>query len=217
MFRVKASEIHARIPMIGGDCACDAAGGLHSERRRRLSGSRGVPLAGCLAGQLQAGIARQTSRSLHQSIGTRIIVRTTALAVLVLCTVATLVAPATPVRRSGGRLHQIKLFAREILASMDQGVITTDLRNNDHQHQFGRDPDPGSGLGLCRSPLADRPAEGLPLVELADQVAERNTAIWDQDFTQAQRWPPAVASARTRTFSRTPLAVRLAACCCFAT
>ncbi len=62
---------------------------------------------------------------MRRDVGTRIIVRTIALAVLILCTVATLWLQQRQLalRRV---LSQIKLFARDILASMDEGVITTD-------------------------------------------------------------------------------------------
>jgi len=66
--------------------------------------------------------------ALRRDIGTRITIRSTAFAALMLCTVATLWLQQRQyaIRRT---LNQIKLFARDILASMDQGVITTDLNN----------------------------------------------------------------------------------------
>ena len=66
-------------------------------------------------------------RRLRRDIGARIIVRSTASAVLLLCTLATLWLQQRQlaIRRT---LHQVKLLAHDILASMDQGVITTDLQ-----------------------------------------------------------------------------------------
>ncbi len=82
------------------------------------------PLARRLAGR-STPVSAAEIRSLQRDVGTRIIIRSTALAALVFCTVATLWLQQRQfaVRRT---LSQIKLFARDILASMDEGVITTD-------------------------------------------------------------------------------------------
>ena len=75
-----------------------------------------------------ARVSAAEIRALWEDIGTRIIIRSTALVVLLLCTVATLWLQQRQlaVRRA---LHQVTLLARDILVSMDQGVITTDLQN----------------------------------------------------------------------------------------
>jgi len=74
-------------------------------------------------------------------------------------------------------LHQVKLLALDILASIDQGVITTDL---DHVI---------TGINSAAARILDvdldsagKPLPRLSLVELARQVAERHAAVWDQDF-----------------------------------
>ena len=66
-------------------------------------------------------------RALRQDIGERIIVRSIASAVLLLCTLATLWLQhrQLTVRRA---LHQVKWLAHNILSSLNQGVITTDQR-----------------------------------------------------------------------------------------
>ncbi len=66
-------------------------------------------------------------RALRQDIGARIIVRSIASAVLLLCTLATLWLQLRQltVRRA---LDQVKWLAHNILSSLNQGVITTDQR-----------------------------------------------------------------------------------------
>ena len=61
-------------------------------------------------------------RALREDIGTRIIVRSTASAVLLLCTLATLWPQQRQltVRRA---LHQVKWLAHNILSSLNQGVL----------------------------------------------------------------------------------------------
>src|SRR6476620_1214974 len=64
-------------------------------------------------------------RALPQDLGARIIVRSIAMAVLLLCTLSTLWLQQRELatRRA---LNQVKLLAHDILASLNQGVITTD-------------------------------------------------------------------------------------------
>ena len=124
MFRVKASEIDARIPssaavvlitlVLASVLSVAAVYQVLDEYRllgEWVHSSRPV--------------STSDIRSLRQDIGTRIIVRSAALVLLVLCTVATLWLQQRQfaIRRT---LNQIKMFARDILASMDEGVITTD-------------------------------------------------------------------------------------------
>ena len=154
--------------------------GPRAERRRRLPGLRGVPPAGRLAGRPGRCSAAEI-RALRQDIGARIIVRSTASAVLLLCTLATLWLQQRQlaIRRT---LHQVKLLAHDILASMDQGVITTDLRDVITSINSAAIRILGVESECVGRPLASISSGGVPLVALAGQVAERHAAVWDQDF-----------------------------------
>jgi hypothetical protein len=74
-------------------------------------------------------------QALRQDIGTRIILRSTASAVLLLCTLATFWLPQRQLA-TGRALNNVKLFAHDILGSLDQGVITT---NQAAQNSTGGD------------------------------------------------------------------------------
>lgn len=118
---------------------------------------------------------------LRQDIGTRIFVRTTASTVLLLGTLAMLGLQQRQVAilRS---LHQVKLLALDILSSMDQGVITTDLENRITGINSAANRILGEESDCVGKPLAALSAGGLSLVDLAGQVAERRAAVWDRDF-----------------------------------
>lgn len=75
------------------------------------------------------------------------------------------------------------LLNRDILASMDQGVITTDLENAITSINSAAIWILGVGSECIGHPLARISADGLPLVAMAARVAARNTTIWDQDFS----------------------------------
>lgn len=119
--------------------------------------------------------------ALHRDIGVRIIVRSTASAVLLLCTLAMLWLQQRQLSVLR-MLHQVKLLALDILASMDQGVITTDLQNlvtginTTAIRILGVDSD---CVGM---PLSSLSTGAVPLVALARRVAEKHAAVWDQDF-----------------------------------
>ncbi|MGZ3393149.1 MAG: hypothetical protein ACXWPK_03265 [Isosphaeraceae bacterium] len=115
-------------------------------------------------------------RALRQDIGARIIVRSIASAVLLLCTKATLwLQQRQPtVRRA---LHQVKWLAHNILSSLNQGVITTDQRaiitsiNSAAFDLIGVDFDcPGRPID-CISTTE------VPLDELCRSVTERKGAV----------------------------------------
>jgi signal transduction histidine kinase len=124
-------------------------------------------------------------RALQRDIGTRIIIRSSALVVLLFCTGATLWLQQRQlaVRRA---LDQVTQLAREILASVDQGVITTDL----HNRVTGINAAAARILGVegqwIGAHLESLGAGGGPLVTLANLVADRRAAAWDQDFTVAR-------------------------------
>jgi hypothetical protein len=117
MFRVKASEVHVRIPMTAAIVvaalvvafALSAAAVYQVFEEYRLLGSWLARPGPVLPAEIDA---------LQRDMGTRIMVRSTALAILVLSTVATLWLQQRQlaIRRT---LHQVKLLARYILASMD--------------------------------------------------------------------------------------------------
>src|SRR5262249_26518004 len=119
--------------------------------------------------------------ALRKDIGTRITIRSAATAVLVLCSVATLWLQQRQfaIQRT---LHQVRLLSGDILTSMDQGVITTDFGQTITSINPAASWILGVDSGCVGEPLARISAEGLPLVEMATHVAERNEAIWDQDF-----------------------------------
>jgi two-component system, NtrC family, sensor histidine kinase HydH len=180
MFRVKASRFHSRAPITAAiltvvlalDFALSAAAVYQVSDEYRLLGSwldrRG-------------SVSALEITELRQEIGTRIIVRSTALAVLVLCTVATLWLQQRQFATQR-TLHQVRLLSSDILASMDQGVITTDPRKTITSINSAAIWILGVESDCVGQPLARIAAEGLPLVEMAGRVAERNAAIWDQDF-----------------------------------
>jgi PAS domain S-box-containing protein len=119
---------------------------------------------------------------LRRDIGTRIIVRSVASVVLLLCTLGMLwlqIRQLTILRI----LHQVKLLALDILASMDQGVITTDLANN----VTGINSSASRVLGIesecVGRALRNLAPCGTSLVALTALVAKRNAPVWDQDFS----------------------------------
>lgn len=179
MFRVKDTEGYTRIPttaIVLGTLllalALSAAAVYQVLEEYRLLGTWLVQPGPARAAEIQ---------TLRQDIGTRIIIRSAALVVLLLCTGATLWLQQRQlaVRRT---LHQVTLLARDILASVDQGVITTDLRNQ----ITGINSAAAQILGV-ESECIGRPLESLcagdvPLVGLAGLVADRQAAVWDEDF-----------------------------------
>jgi two-component system, NtrC family, sensor histidine kinase HydH len=182
MFRFRDSEIRARIPMT----AAVVLATLFVTFALSVAAVYQVLWEYSLLGEW---LARSTPvkaaeiSGLRQSIGTRIFIRSMALATVVMCTIATLWLQQRQfaIRRT---LHQIRLFAGEVLASMDQGVVTSDLRNTVTSINSAAIRILGADAHCVGSPLADICAEGVPLVEMADFVAARNTAIWDRDFTR---------------------------------
>ncbi len=181
MFRVKASEIDAHIPssaavvlitlVLASVLSVAAVYQVLDEYRllgEWVHSSRPV--------------STSDIRSLRQDIGTRIIVRSAALVLLVLCTVATLWLQQRQfaIRRT---LNQIKMFARDILASMDEGVITTDCHGTITSVNSAAIEVLGMRSDCVGQPLAQIAAGGGPLAQLAHEVADRDTAVWDRDFS----------------------------------
>jgi two-component system sensor histidine kinase HydH len=135
-------------------------------------------------------------RALRQDIGARIIIRSIATAVLLLCTLSTLWLQhrQLAVRRT---LDQVKLLARDILASLNQGVITTDQRaiitsiNSAAIQLLGVDPE------CIGRPIACISSAQVPLENLSRCVTERKVAVSDSELTldRAGRVRRLVASA----------------------
>jgi signal transduction histidine kinase len=121
-------------------------------------------------------------QDLQWDIGTRIIIRSTALIVLLLCTTATLWLQQRQlaVRRA---LHQVTLLARDILVSMDQGVITTDPDMAITSINSAAMQILAVGPECAGEPLERIGAGAAALVALAGLVGERRAPVWDQDFT----------------------------------
>jgi signal transduction histidine kinase len=119
--------------------------------------------------------------ALRRDIGARIIVRSTASTVLLLCTLTMLwwQQRQLAILRT---LHQVKLLALDILASMDQGVVTTDLGGVVTGINTATIRILGAESDCVGEPLTSLPSAGAPLRELADQVSERHAAVWDYDF-----------------------------------
>jgi two-component system sensor histidine kinase HydH len=124
-------------------------------------------------------------RALRREIGTRIIIRSSALVVLLCCTGATLLLQQRQlaVRRA---LDQVTLLAREILASVDQGVITTDLQRRITGINVAAGRILGAEAPCVGEPLETLGAGGNSLAELARRVATRRAAVWDHDFSVAR-------------------------------
>jgi signal transduction histidine kinase len=126
-------------------------------------------------------ISTSEVQSLRWDIGTRIIIRSTALVVLLLCTVATLWLQQRQlaVRRA---LHQVTLLARDILVSMDQGVITTDQRNLITSINSAATQILSVGSECVGQALERLGSAGEPLAALAGVVTDRQAPVWDRDF-----------------------------------
>ena len=165
----------------GRDRGGDAPAGLSAQRHGGLSGLRRVPDArGWLERHGPVPVAE--IRALRQDVGTRIIVRSIASAVLLLCTLATLWLQQRQlaIRRT---LHQVKLLAHNILSSLNQGVITTDQRaiitsiNSAAIDLIGVDVD------CIGRPIARISSPEVPLETCAERVDERKGAVRDCELT----------------------------------
>ena len=181
MFRIKASEVQAQVPktaaiviaMLLLALALSAAAVIQVYREYRLLGQWQTRTS---------AVSRDEIDSLHQDIGMRIIVRTMTSSALLLGTLAMvwLQQRQLAILRV---LYQAKLLSLDILASMDQGVITTDLRETITGINSAAIRILGVKSECIGRPLSNLADEGVPLADLASQVAERNAPIWDQDFS----------------------------------
>lgn len=114
--------------------------------------------------------------ALRQDIGARIIVRSIASAVLLLCTLATLWLQQRQltVRRA---LHQVKWLAHNILSSMNQGVITTDQRAIITSINSAAFDLIGVDFDCIGRPIDCISTTEVPLDELCRSVTERKGAV----------------------------------------
>ncbi|MDR3636333.1 MAG: ATP-binding protein [Isosphaeraceae bacterium] len=141
-------------------------------------------------------IPRDEIRALRQDIGGRIIARTIASAVILLCTLCTLWLQQRQlaVRRT---LDHVKLLAHNILASLDDGVITTDQQgtitsiNSAAVRLLGIDSD-CIGRAIAHISSAD-----VPLEAMSACVTEKKAPVSDRELTldRAGRVRRLVASA----------------------
>jgi signal transduction histidine kinase len=152
-----------------------------------------------MLGQWLARSEPVTSTEIHalrQDIGTRIIIRSTASAALLLCTLATLWLQQRQlaIRRA---LDEVKLFAHDTLASLDAGVITTNEAaivtsiNSAAINLLGID------FECIGQPIARISSAAVPLEEFSRAVTERKVAVRDRELTldRAGRVRRLVASA----------------------
>jgi two-component system, NtrC family, sensor histidine kinase HydH len=121
-------------------------------------------------------------RTLRRDIGTRIIVRSIASAVLLLCTLSTLWLQQRQlaVRRT---LHEVRLLAHNILASLNQGVVTTDLAANVTSINSAAIELLGVDFDCVGQPIARISSADLPLDALSRRVTDRKPAVSDQELT----------------------------------
>ncbi len=180
MFRVRASEVQAQIPrtaaivlvMLVLGFALSAAAVLQVSEEYRLLGRWEARPGSVTADEIGA---------LRRDIGTRIIVRSITSTALLLCTVAMvwLQQRQLAILRV---LYQAKLLSLDILASMDQGVITTDL----NEIVTGINTAAVRILGVesesIGRPLAGIAGDDAPLAALVGRAVEQDGAVWDQDF-----------------------------------
>jgi two-component system nitrogen regulation sensor histidine kinase GlnL len=121
-------------------------------------------------------------QALRQDIGTRIIVRSTASAVLLLCTLGTLWLQQRQlaIRRA---LVEVKLFAHDVLASLDLGVITTNEAAIVTSINSAAIKLLGVDFECIGQPIARISSAAVPLVELSRAVTERKVAVRDRELT----------------------------------
>jgi PAS domain-containing protein len=79
-------------------------------------------------------------------------------------------------------LRQVKLLAHDILASMDQGVVTTGTAAVVTSINSGAMRLLGAGEGCVGHPLAALTSDEVPLDGLCRRVLERHERVRDQEF-----------------------------------
>jgi PAS domain S-box-containing protein len=85
-------------------------------------------------------------------------------------------------RASQQSIHRVKLLAHDILASMDQGVVTADQQGVVTSINSAASRLLGVDFECVGRPLASISSEPIPLDELARRVAEGHAAIRDREL-----------------------------------
>src|SRR4051794_14086282 len=124
MFRIRASEVQAQIPKTAAMVLVMLLLALGLSVAAALQVYGEYQLLGDWATR-PGEVAPAEVEALRGDIHARIIVRTTASAVLLISTIAMVWLQQRQLALLRV-LYQVKLLSLEILASMDQGVVTTD-------------------------------------------------------------------------------------------
>lgn len=177
MFRVKASEVTAaytraeqvvRIALLVALMANMAVAGLLLHQFVLLN-------------QLPASAPGPALEILQHEVRLQFIVTLLVSAILAFC----LLAFWWFLRRystSQQSLRQVKILAHDILASMDQGVVTTDLTGVITSINSAALQLLGVDFECAGQPLACISSADLPLVELAKEVSQRQESVQDRRF-----------------------------------
>ena len=120
--------------------------------------------------------------TLREDIGGRIIARSVATAVLLLCTLSTLWLQLRhlAIRRA---LDQVKLLARDILASLNHGVITTDQQSMITSINPAAVSLLGVDFDCIGKPITCISSAEVPLESLSRDVTDRKEAVRDRELT----------------------------------
>jgi PAS domain S-box-containing protein len=127
-------------------------------------------------------IPRHEIEALRQDIGTRIIARTIASAVILLCTLATLLLQQRQlaVRRA---LDQVRLLSHNVLGSLDAGVITTDLQGKITSINAGAIALLGITFECVKSPISRISSTEVPLDAMIASVIADKQRVRDREYT----------------------------------
>lgn len=127
-------------------------------------------------------VPRAEIQALRQDIGGRIIARTIASAVLLLCTVSTLWLQQRQlsVRRT---LHEVKWLAHNILASLDHGVITTDQQGVITSINSAAIQLLGIDFECIGRPVSCISSAEVPLETMSACVTVKKEAVSDRELT----------------------------------
>lgn len=130
----------------------------------------------------QEPVSAADIRELRKDIGGRIIARSSATAVLLLCTLSTLWLQGRQLTISR-TLDQVKLLAHDILASLNQGVITTD------RNSVITSINPAAlrllevGPDCLGKPIRSVSSVEVPLDALSRSVTVRGETVSDRELT----------------------------------
>jgi signal transduction histidine kinase len=138
-----------------------------------------------LLGQLRDGIQDSAHRALRREVTLQI-----SFAVIIAGTLAGCAAAVMWFRRryltAHRTLRQVKMLAHNILASMDQGVITTDRGGFITSINSAAIGMLGVDFECVGRPLAEISSQLIPLDELNKELAERGVPVRDRDYSITQ-------------------------------